>query len=371
MKFPGSKLLHQWDLSLRPLSVDDLLGSCRQIGLTGFAEVKLPSAVGLIFYYLGGEINVLFREGTRAVNGQEALERLREKVGEGEGAVSVHELPLDLAHLLRGAANRQRLRETLKSRSDLGDVLLGLEKSEHTGTLEIQTAAGSAMVLLVRGRVSNAYWEAKDGLTFEKGEARRRLEEALRPEEEPLAYLSDFSREVWKSRHEVQVPSRSRLETREEPGFQPTAQVATEEMQLREAVLDGLLAQLPSVLLAMSFDLMTGAVFLRKGRGVSDHNLSPLAERVPHILREIRQTLAAVDADAPLETVEVAMSRLTVLVGVVPDAEEALALLADRAQPGTVLAGALARAIQDFAARLPGVRRNTSRDAQAVAANRP
>ena len=45
MKFPGSKLLHNWDLSAQHLSLDDLLRSCQQIGLTGFAEIKTPTAV--------------------------------------------------------------------------------------------------------------------------------------------------------------------------------------------------------------------------------------------------------------------------------------------------------------------------------------
>ena len=54
MKFPGSKLLQQWDLSTRPLSFEDLFRSCREIGLTGLAELRLRDTVGLIFYYLGG-----------------------------------------------------------------------------------------------------------------------------------------------------------------------------------------------------------------------------------------------------------------------------------------------------------------------------
>ncbi len=35
MKFPGSKLLHQWDLSVQSLSLEDLYRSCEQAGLTG------------------------------------------------------------------------------------------------------------------------------------------------------------------------------------------------------------------------------------------------------------------------------------------------------------------------------------------------
>ena len=75
MKFPVSKLLHNWDLSVQKLSLDDLLRSCQQAGLTGFAEIKLPDAVAMIFYYVGGEVNALYREGPVAFSGQAALER--------------------------------------------------------------------------------------------------------------------------------------------------------------------------------------------------------------------------------------------------------------------------------------------------------
>src|SRR5512134_3630897 len=213
MKFPGSKLLHQWDLAAQKLSLEELFRSCRQSGLTGLAEVKFPDAVGLIFYYLGGEVNALYREGALAYNGQSALDRLWTRVTGDVGTISVFELPLDMAHLLRGITNRQKLKETLRDKSDLVELLRRLERSEHTGTLEVQTSEGSAMVLLVRGRASNVYWETTGGLTFEKGEARQKLEEALGDEEVPL-FLGEFSRDVWKSRHEVQVAVRSRLERR-------------------------------------------------------------------------------------------------------------------------------------------------------------
>ena len=59
MKFPGSKLLHHWDLPAPNLSLDDLFRSCQQAGLTGFAELKTANSVAMIFYYLGGEVNAL------------------------------------------------------------------------------------------------------------------------------------------------------------------------------------------------------------------------------------------------------------------------------------------------------------------------
>ena len=190
----------------------------------------------MIFYYLGGEVNALYREGAVAFNGQAALDRLRDQGTAREGVVSVYELPLDMAHILRGITNRQKLKERITSRSDLLELLHRMEKGEHTGTLEIQCTQGAAMILLVRGRISNTYWETSGGLTYEKGEARQSLEQALEKPGDVHVFLSEFSRDIWKSRHEVQDSVRSRLEKRDSP--EATEQVAAEEVVLRHQALD-------------------------------------------------------------------------------------------------------------------------------------
>src|SRR5688572_27170719 len=238
----------------------------------------------MIFYYLGGEVNALFREGALAYNGTDALDRLRATSLGDDGTVSVYELPLDMAHLLRGITNRQKLRETLKGKADLTEFLIRMEKSEHTGTLEIQSSRGAGMILIVRGRVSNAYWETANGLTFEKGEARQKLDEALE-KEEAMLYLSEFSREVWKSRHEVQTAVRSRLERRDEEALSASEQIAAEEVSLREHVLEELSSQMPALIQAFMFDLLTGTVYARRGRGTSALRTGLLAERVPALTK--------------------------------------------------------------------------------------
>jgi hypothetical protein len=348
VKFPGSKLLHQWDLSTQRLSLDDLLRSCQQAGLTGFAEVKLPHSVAMIFYYLGGEVNALYREGAVAYHGQAALERLRATVTSDEGGISVYELPLDMAHLLRGITNRQKLKETVHSRQELTELLRRLEKSEHTGTLEVQTDSGAAMVLMVRGRVSNTYWETSGGLTYEKGEARHRLEDAVDRHEGAL-YLSEFSRDVWKSRHEVQSAVRSRLERRDEnPAVD---QIAAEENALRQQVLEELHTQIPSLIQAFIFDLLTGAVFARKGRGTSVIRVGLLAEKVPSLMIYLRELVATEDEDR-IELIELGTERLSTLIAVVPEAMEAIAVLADKSQPTALIGAALSRSVRSYASRL-------------------
>jgi len=350
MKFPGSKLLHHWDLETQRLSLDDLLRSCQQVGLTGFAEVKFPETVGMIFYYLGGEVNALYREGAVAYHGQAALERLRAQVKGDEGVISVYELPLDMAHLLRGITNRQRLRESLQSKADLTELLHRMEKSEHTGTLEVQTDTGSAMILLVRGRVSNVYWETSGGLTFEKGEARHKLEEALGKDEAAL-FLAEFSRDIWKNRHEVQASVRSRLERRDDTARLPTDEVAAEETALRNQLLEELSALVPSLVQAFIFDLMTGVILARKGRGTSAIRVGLLAEKVPSITIYLRDLVATEDEDQ-VELIELSTERVATLVAIVPEAQEAIAVLADKAQPTALIGAALSRVVQTYAARL-------------------
>ena len=170
LKFPGSKLLHNWDLSAQHLSLNDLLRSCQQIGLTGFAEVKTPSAVAMIFYYLGGEVNALYREGVDGLQRQRSrwsgCARRRRGI---EGEVSVYELPLDMAHLLRGITNRQKLKETLKSKAELVELLAAWRRRSTPGRSRCRRPAGAAMVLLVNGRVSNIYWETTAGSDLREG----------------------------------------------------------------------------------------------------------------------------------------------------------------------------------------------------------
>jgi hypothetical protein len=354
VKFPGSKLLHHWDLPAPNLSLDDLFRSCQQAGLTGFAEFKSPTSVAMIFYYLGGEVNALYREGPVAYNGLSALERLRAQPLGDEGSISVFELPLDMAHLLRGITNRQKLRETAKSGKDLAEFLARMEKAEHTGTLEIQTSKGSGMILLVRGRVSNTYWETAGGLTFEMGEARQKLDQAV-DREEAMLFLADFSRDIWKSRHEVQASVRSRLEKKDDAA----EQVASEETSLRQQVLDELMAQQPAVIQAFIFDLLTGVVFARKGKGTSNLKVNMLAEKVPGFAMYARDVVSQEENDQ-IELVEISTERVAVLVAVVAEAQEAIAVLAEKAQPTALLGAALARMVRSYAARLHPARGTVS-----------
>jgi hypothetical protein len=353
VKFPGSKLLHHWDLSTqRPPALDDLFRSSQAAGLTGFIELKFPQSVGMIFYYLGGEVNALYREGAIAHNGQAALERLRAEKPPSEGTISIFELPLDVAHLLRGITNRQRLKEPVNSREELAELLSRLEGQEHTGTLEVLVPDGAAMMLIVGGRVSNTYWESAGGLTFEKGEALQRLEGAVEKKGADVqVFLSDFSRDVWKARHEVQDQVRSRLDRREEQ-VPAAEQLAAEEMLLRQHALEELCLELPSVTHAFLFDLLTLKILARKGgQGTALLRVGLLAERLPGLSAYLRDLVSAEDRD-DVELFEMTTGRLALVVAIVPLTQEGLAVVAERAQPTALIGATMMRTVRTYSARV-------------------
>jgi len=353
MKFPGSKLLRRFDLAAQASSLEDLLRSSRASAFTGLVELSHDGAIGLIFYYIGAEVNALYRTGGNASSGAAALDGMREAAQLGGATVSVFELPLDLAYLMRGLTRRQRLPEEVRSRSDLQELLRRLEKAEHTGTLEAQGASGSAVVLLVRGRVSNAYFESADAQTYEQAEARAKLEEAAAAGlGQP--FLGEFSREAWKTRHEVRVPMESRLQ-RADPR---APEAVTEEMAARRAALDALAVEAPGLRQAFLLDLLTGVVLGRSGRSTGDVNVGGLVEMLPPLLLELRARVEGTDGAESLEFVEISTERLTILAAVVSETQEAMVLVADRSQPAALLSAALQRVIRGYSGRAAITRRD-------------
>ena len=68
------------------------------------------------------------------------------------------------------------------------------------------------MILLVRGRISSGYFETEAGNTFEKGEALNKIYEILeKTETSARVFKSEFSQDIWKSRHETRRARKSRL----------------------------------------------------------------------------------------------------------------------------------------------------------------
>jgi hypothetical protein len=350
MNFPGGRLLHTWELESQRVTLDDLLRSCGQVGLTGFAELKLSNGIGMIFYYLGAEVSAVFREGGMSYHGTEALDHLRTRVTDAEGTISAYELPMEMAHLLRGITNRRRLPESPRRPEELHALLEGLKRDEHTGMLEIQAGGGAALMLLVNGRISNMYWETGGGTTLEMEPALVGLQQALRGET-TTTYLSDFSRERWKARHEVQAIA---LATLDIAGREALVEDVDHETTRRKQVLRELDEQVPSLVQAFLFDLFTGLVLARRVRGSAALQVAVLADKLPALVREAREIVMS-DGEPEIDVLEIEASRVTALVVVVPEVQEGLALLSDKSQPIAHLRARLQRTARNYAARVkPG-----------------
>jgi hypothetical protein len=353
VKFPGGRLLHGWDLAVQRLSLDDLLRSCRQVGLTGFAEIKLSAGAGMILYYKGSEVSAVFRGDESGPRGQTALERMRAAMSD-EGEVFVFELPLEMAHVLRGITNRRRLpTPPIRVPADLEKLLDKLRHDEHTGLLEVQTDSGSAALLLVNGRLSNMYWEGIDGKTLEKQPALVGLHQGLMGDD-ALVFLADFSRDVWKSRHEVSDGTSERLDGAENALGSST--VVDAEIRLRADLLKDIDTELASMVQALICDLMTGAVLARRIRGTAALASMQLVDRLPGLAMQLRGAHVADGND--LEVVELEGLKTSSVIVFLGDHHEALAVVADNRQPTAQVATVVRRLLRDYLALARKIKRN-------------
>jgi hypothetical protein len=343
MMFPAGARLHEWDLSTAGTPLDDLLRSCQQVSLTGFAEIKLSTGVGVILYYQGSEATAVFRQQSGAsYQGQEALRRLRQAAAERDGTVVVYELPLEMAHVLRGITNRRRVSEPISTVAHLDAFLERLQTDRHTGMLEVQTSAGVAALLLVNGRMSNLYLERADGRKLERAPALQELQRALDGTQSATVFLSDFSRDVWKARHDV-------------ASGPPSAEAAASsspmderESALRHELLKKAEDSIPVFAVGMVVDLMTLAVLARRSRGASALSVEQLASRVPSVLGGMCEALAR-DGDLP-ELLELTAGHCVMVVVVADETHEALVVIADRAQPTAQITAAARRLVGTYAA---------------------
>jgi hypothetical protein len=350
VRFPGGKYLHGWDLATQRLSMDDLLRSCQQVGLTGFAEIKLGASAGMVLYYMGSEVSAVYREGSAGYQGQDALRRLRASIAGGEGSVSMYELPLEMAHLLRGLTNRRRAQVPVRSPADLETLLGHLRQEQHTGLLEVQTDSGAAALLVVGGRISNMYWEGVDGGPLEGAPAMGGLQSALLGDE-ALVFVSDFSREAWKSRREVPTYEPPTIEG---TAAQVLAPLVDGDVDSRDALLRAMGEQIPSMLQGLVFDLMTKGTLARRIRGTAALPVMQIAERLPTLVGQIRDVLA-VDGEG-VELIDFQSARTVTVVALMERTQEGVAVIADKAQPTYHIAVVLDRLVRAYLARIGTMR---------------
>ena len=333
MKLPGGRLLHTWQLARHRVTFDDLLRSCHHVHLTGFVEVKLASGAGMILCYLGSVASVIYREGPVGYHGPEAGDGLRAAMArEADGSILVYELPLDMAHLLRGVTNRRRVEEALGSPADLQALVEDLKRRSHTGVVEVQARAGAAALLFVSGRLANVYWDEGDGRTLEQGAALARLQQGLEGDAAPV-FVSTFSQEAWRSRSEPEILAH--LESR-------APQSGDDDQALRAALLADLDHQIPAMIEAALFDLLTGVMLARHARGAAAFGSALLAEKIPGLALYCRDLVSSTREDE-IELLELTTSGLLVVVGVVARSHDAIAVVTDRSQPASQVSAIVAR----------------------------
>ena len=123
-------------------------------------------------------------------------------------------------------------------------------------------------------------------------------------------------------------------------------------MALRGQALEELCAELPSVTQAFLFDLLTGQILARRGgKGSSLLRVGLLAERIPGLCVFLRDLVAAEDRDE-VEVFEMTTSRLSLVVAIVPQTQEGIAAVADRAQPTALIEATLLRTVRTYATRV-------------------
>jgi hypothetical protein len=374
MRFPGSKLLSQ-DLSTRTTPFDSIIRHCEDVNLSGYMEIGFGDAEGLILFYLGEQINVIYRHGVnKFFLGGEATLKLRNTAALKEGKISVYELPLDMAHMLRGLSNRKEIFGQIFASDPLKDLVKKLQSEGHTGSLEVLTNKGTGMILNVRGRFSTAYFETEAGVTFEKKEALNKIYELLdRDDTSARVFQSDFSPDIWKSRQQGMGKSRaSRLqeileqrrpedvsvvESRDAEAGEPPPVVDApshaDRRPLQDQILAGIRDQTPSLLAAFFFDLTTEEIDAELVTAPDETADRLLVDKLPAFVKYL-ENLAAMRGDDHVEIVSMSTENFYLIVRCIRETGEGIALITDRSQPVTLASSLLLNSAHRYLAMLAG-----------------
>jgi len=376
MRFPGSKLLSQ-DLSTETTPFDSIIRQCEDVNLSGYMEIAFGDAEGLLLFYLGEQINIIYRQGNKIFLGGEATLKLRNTAQLKEGKISIYELPLDMAHMLRGLSNRKEIFGQIFASDPLRELTAKLKDEGHTGSIEVLTSKGTGMILQVRGRFSTAYFETEAGVTFEKKEALNKIYELLdRDETVAQVFQSDFSPDIWKSRLQGTKGRASRLqellESRrddpsnatipaEEPVYRPVAEVVPpvepaktlDRTPLQEQILAEINEQTPSLLAAFFFDLQTEEIDAELVTAPEETADRLIIDKLPAFVKYL-ENLAAMRSDDHMEILSMSTENFYLIVKCIRETEEGIALITDRSQPVTLASALLLNSSHRYVALLAG-----------------
>jgi hypothetical protein len=408
MRFPGSKLLSQ-NLSTRTTPFDSIIRHCEDVNLSGYLEITFGDSEGLILFYLGEQINIIYRQANKIFLGGEATLKLRNTAQYKEGQISIYELPLDMAHMLRGLSNRKEIFGQIFASDPLKDLFRKLQDDGHTGSLEVLTNRGTGMILQVRGRFSTAYFETEGGVTFEKKEALNKIFDLLdRDDVSARVFQSDFSPDIWKARQSGGKARSSRLqellehrrpptppqreETRaetqphvsggggsqaapssvsgnapstpnpssdsgavaaEQPATSRIGRADTDRRPLQEQILEDISEQTPSLLAAFFFDMETEETDAAIVMAPDETSDRLIIDKLPAFMKYL-ENLAEMRNDDHIELLNMSTENFYLIVKCIRETNEGIALITDRSQPVTLASSLLLNSAHRYVAMLAG-----------------
>ncbi len=258
----------------------------------------------------------------------------------------------------------------------LKELLTKLEADGHTGSLEVITNKGTGMILLVRGRFSNGYFETEAGVTFEKREALNKVYEMLeKPETSARVFQSEFSPDHWKARHETRRARQSRLhelleqQHPRQAGDEPASGLAMRSpwspspsrpkawignLFNRKCCTD-IRENTPSLLAAFFFDMETEEIEMDAIVVPDETENRLIIDKLPAFVKYL-ENLAAMREDDHIEELSLSTQNFYLIVKCIPETGEGLVLITDKSQPVTLASSLLLNASHRYVLQLTGAR---------------
>ncbi len=152
MILPKNQPVHE-NLNTSYTNFDQLLNDLRANQFTGYVSLSRWKYEGVLFVDSGNLVNVVEETEGKSRTGLGALDGLRTRAREKDGAISVYRLDGDLVALLAGSAQRSALYEQLSTDLTTFDRLISkLQKESLTGHVEVQLQdKSSGMIFLEKG----------------------------------------------------------------------------------------------------------------------------------------------------------------------------------------------------------------------------
>jgi hypothetical protein len=161
MILPKNQPVHE-NLNTSYTNFDQLLTDLRANQFTGYVSLSGWKYDGVLFIDSGNLVNVVEETGGKSRTGLGALDGMRTRAREKDGAISVYRLDGDLVALLAGSAQRSALYEQLSTDLTTFDRLITkLQKESLTGHVEVQLHdKSSGMIFLEKGANIASFFSA-------------------------------------------------------------------------------------------------------------------------------------------------------------------------------------------------------------------